>query len=145
MSSAAPPEAVGTRSARRTLAAVGAFVLPIVLAVAAMVWLAGRDSGDGGAEPVSPGGGGQVLEFTIPAGTGALMEQGYPVADVMPERVDLVAGDTMVVQNLDDRVHTFGPLTVRPGETTRLLFDKPGYYFGLCTVGTHDTVTIVVS
>ncbi len=127
----------------RTLLAAGAFLLPILLAVAAVVLLAGGDDRGGGRS--GPAGGGRTVEYTIPAGTAALMAKGYPVPDVLPEQVDLLVGDTVVVENLDDAVHTFGPITVRPGETTRLTFDRPGYYFGICTVGTHDTVTFVVT
>lgn len=130
------------RSGGRTLLAAGAFLLPILLAVVAVLVLAGREGGGGGARSV---GGGRTLEFSIPAGTADLMAKGYPVPDVMPEQLDLLVGDTVVVENLDDAVHTFGPLTVRPGETTRLTFDRPGYFFGICTVGTHDTVTFVVT
>jgi hypothetical protein len=131
------------RSGGRTLLAAVAFLLPILVAVVAVVVLAGRDDSGGGAG--GPSGGGRTFEFSIPAGTAERMAVGYPVADVMPEQLDLLVGDTVVVENLDEAVHTFGPITVRPGETTRLTFDRPGYYFGICTVGTHDTVTFVVT
>lgn len=136
---AAPTRRAGGRTA---LAAI-AFVLPILVAVVAVVVLAGRDGSGGGSGATT--GGGRTLEFSIPAGTADRMAMGYPVADIMPEQLDLFVGDTVVVENLDEAVHTFGPITVRPGETTWLTFDRPGYYFGICTVGTHDTVTIVVT
>lgn len=141
VSDEAPPAPL--RSGGRTVLAAAAFLLPILVAVVAVVLLAGRDSSGGGGSVAT--GGGRTLEFSIPAGTAARMATGYPVLDVMPEQLDLFVGDTVVVENLDEEVHTFGPITVRPGETTQLTFDRPGYYFGICTVGTHDTVTFVVT
>lgn len=126
------------------MAAVAAFCLPIAIAVVAVVTLAGRDGGSGETSRSAVAGAGAVHRYSIPEGTKARMDVGYPVPDVMPEIIDLVAGDTVEVENLDVATHTFGPLTVRPGETTRLTFDEPGYYFGICTVGKHDTVTIIV-
>jgi plastocyanin len=85
------------------------------------------------------------LSYTIPSGTAARMERGEIVTDVMPEFLSLVRGDTIVVDNQDSATHRFGPIVVRPGESTTVTFYEPGRYQGVCTVGTHDTVTIDVT
>jgi plastocyanin len=81
----------------------------------------------------------------IPAGTAEKMANNQFVADILPEFVSLRVGDSIVVENLDSATHTFGPITVRANETTSLDFINPGIYFGLCTVGQHDSITIQVT
>lgn len=40
----------------------------------------------------------------------------------------------------DDRKWSF----VVPGESQRMTFSEPGYYFGVCTVRPHETTMITV-
>ena len=82
--------------------------------------------------------------FEIPEGTADRMKKGFLAEEILPEQYTIERGDTIVVVNRDAVIHTFGPFTVRPGETQRMTFDEPGYYFGVCTVGDHETVTITV-
>ena len=70
------------------------------------------------------------------------MDKGIFTQEIMPEQVTVDVGDTVVVVNEDSVTHSVGPFTVRAGETQRMVFSEPGYYFGVCTVGDHDTVTI---
>ena len=130
------------RSGKRTALALVAFGAPIVLALVAVIALWGLEGGGGTVAPVSAG---QTFTYVIPAGTNAKMESGQFVEDVLPEFVNLRVGDSIVVQNDDDATHTFGPITVRGNETTRVDFINPGIYFGLCTVGDHDSITIQVT
>lgn len=96
-----------------------------------------------GAGPAAPTG--LTYTFEIPEGTAARMERGEPVADVFPERMAASVGDTYIVVNRDDATHQLGPIVVRGGETAEITFYQAGTYVGACTVGDHDTVTIVVT
>lgn len=130
------------RSGRRTALAVLAALTPIVLAVGIVTMLALRDGGGDGTSAVARG---QTYTYVIPAGTAEKMRNNQIVADILPEYVNLRVGDRIVVENQDSATHTFGPITVRANETTSVDFINPGLYFGLCTVGTHDSITIQVT
>ena len=131
------------RSPWRTLLAVGAFLLPVIAAVA-LVFVArdGDSTGDTARGSVIVSANGVVRTYVIPAGTKEKMDKNIFTQDIMPEQVTVDVGDTVVVVNEDSVTHTLGPFTVRAGETQRMVFSQPGYYFGICTVGDHDTVTI---
>lgn len=122
----------------RVLLAAIAVLVPVSAALA-VVFVVADDSDS--STPVVDG---VVHTFEIPAGTNDLQERGLLTADVVPEQYTVRVGDTITVVNSDDVVHSFGPFTVRPGETQSMTFTEPGYYFGVCTAGPHDTVTITV-
>jgi hypothetical protein len=128
---------------RRTWPAVVAFALPVVLAIVAVVALWGSVGGGSSAPAAVPVG--ETYTYVIPAGTAEKMANNQYVADILPEFVSLRVGDSIVVENLDSATHVFGPITVRANETTSLDFINPGIYFGLCTVGQHDSITIQVT
>lgn len=129
---------------RRTGLAVLAALTPIVLAVGVIVAISALSDGNGGSStPVVATG--QTYTYVIPAGTAEKMRNNQIVADILPEYVNLSVGDRIVVENQDSATHTFGPITVRANETTSVDFINPGIYFGLCTVGTHDSITIQVT
>jgi hypothetical protein len=140
---AAPLDPAAVVVRRRTWPAVVAFVLPVVLAIAAVVALWGSVGGNSTAAVQVPVG--ETYTYVIPAGTAEKMANNQFVADILPEFVSLNVGDSIVVENLDSATHTFGPITVRANETTSLDFINPGIYFGLCTVGQHDSITIQVT
>lgn len=122
----------------RVLLATLAFLVPIALAVVAVFVLAGgEDSNDA----VSSG---REWSYVVPAGTQAKADKGEFVADILPEQLTIAVGDTVTIANEDSVTHSFGPFTVRPGESQKMTFSEPGYFFGVCTVGGHDTVTITV-
>ena len=122
----------------KILLATLAFFVPIALAVGAVFFLSGRD----GSDTVTPSG--VVWSYVVPAGTQAKADKGEFVEDIMPEQLTIAVGDTVTILNEDDVTHSFGPFTVRPGEFQKMTFSEPGYFFGVCTVGGHDTVTITV-
>lgn len=122
----------------RILLATLAFFVPIALAVTVVFVFAGRD----GTQSVTPSG--VVWSYVVPAGSQAKAEKGEFVEDILPEQLTVAVGDTITILNEDTVVHSFGPFTVRPGEFQKMTFAEPGYYFGVCTVGGHDTVTITV-
>lgn len=123
---------------KRLLLASLAFLLPIAAAVTIIVIAAGPSSS--GVDVA-----GRTHEFVIPEGTADRMKKGLLTEDILPEQYSIAHGDTIVVTNLDVVVHSFGPFTVRSGESQRMRFDEPGFYFGVCTVGDHETVTITVT
>lgn len=120
------------------LLAALAVLVPVSAAVAVVFVVAG------GSDSPAPVVDGVIHTFEIPAGTNDRRESGLLTADVLPERYTVRVGDTITVVNSDDVVHSFGPFTVRPGETQSMTFTEPGFYLGACTAGPHDTVTITV-
>lgn len=122
----------------RILLATLAFFVPIALAVSLVFVLAARDGTDSGAPS------GVVWSYVVPAGSQAKADKGEFVEDILPEQLTIAVGDTITILNEDEVVHSFGPFTVRPGEFQKMTFAEPGYYFGACTVGGHETVTITV-
>jgi len=125
------------RGSNRALLAAVAFLLPIAAAVGVVLVISGSPS-------TSVTTDGRTWSFVVPAGTKDRMDKGLLTEDVLPEQLTIGAGDTVVIVNDDDVVHSFGPFTVRPGESQRMTFSEPGYYFGVCTAGPHETITITV-
>ncbi len=126
------------RGSARVLLAAIAFLIPVSAALVVVFMVAG------GSDEPAPTVSGVVHTFEVPPGTADLQERGLLTADVFPEAYTVNVGDTITVVNNDSEIHTFGPFTVRPGETQSLTFTEPGYFFGVCTAGPHETVTITV-
>lgn len=122
----------------RVLLAAFAFLIPITVAVVIVFSVATGDSTSVAA------GNGKVWSYQIPNGTKERIDKGLLTEDYFPEQLTIAVGDTVEIVNLDVAVHSVGPFTVRPGETQKMVFVDPGYYFGACTVGLHETVTITV-
>ena len=122
----------------KVLLAALAFLIPITVAVVIVFSLAVGDS-----QTVTAGNG-KVWSYQIPNGTKERIDKGLLTEDYFPEQLTIAVGDTVEIVNLDVAVHSVGPFTVRPGETQKMVFVDPGYYFGACTVGLHETVTIMV-
>ena len=122
----------------KVLLATLAFLIPITVAIAIVFSVAGGDSRS------SSVGGGKLWSFEIPNGTKERIEKGLLTEDYFPEQLTIGVGDTVEIVNNDVAVHSIGPFTVRPGETQKMTFVDPGYYFGICTVGLHESVTITV-
>ena len=122
----------------RVLLAAFAFLIPITVAVVIVFSVATGDSTSVAA------GNGKVWSYQIPNGTKERIDKGLLTEDYFPEQLTIAVGDTVEIVNQDVAVHSVGPFTVRPGETQKMIFVDPGYYFGACTVGVHKTVTITV-
>ena len=123
----------------RIVMATLAFLVPIAVAIAIVFALADRSND----QPATPSG--VVWSYVVPAGSKEKADKGVFVEDVLPEQLTISVGDTVTILNEDSAVHSFGPFTVRPGEFQKMTFTEPGYFFGVCTVGGHDTVTITVT
>ena len=81
--------------------------------------------------------------FEIPAGTAARIDAGEQVA-VVPSELYLSQGDTLTIDNDDDRAHEIGVLSVRTGETLSYTFPSKGTFIGACTLHSGGGVTIYV-
>jgi len=57
-------------------------------------------------------------EIVIPAGTAERLARGEDVA-ILPPRLLLRRGDTLLIRNQDSTVHRVGPAWAEPGRTTR--------------------------
>ena len=111
------------------LAGIAALLLPATILAASLL---------GGDDAPSE----MVVE--IPLGTGDRIDAGEKV-EILPEEVQLSVGDRIMLRNYDDRVHTVGPLTVRPGESLYQVFGQAGRFEGNCTLIPSKKVTIVVT
>lgn len=137
-STSVPADKADKSGVGRVVLAAIAFLLPVSAALAVVFVVAG------GSDESVPVRRGTIHSLEIPLGTAELREQGLLTEDVLPQEYTIAVGDTIEVVNDDDVVHTYGPFTVRPGESQSLTFDEPGFFFGVCTASDHDTVTITV-
>lgn len=114
-----------------TIAAIVALVL-VPVAIAAVIVFAGD--------------GEEATQYVIdvPAGTGERLDAGENI-QLMPPVLELNVGDQLLVNNEDDRIHTVGPFTVRPGESLVQVFSEPGIIEGACTLNPDQGVQIVVT
>ena len=86
---------------------------------------------------------GETREYTIPAGTGARIDNGEDI-EIVPSRIVLHVGDRFVVHNEDDREHSVGPYVVGAGETLEQRYTTPGLLRGLCTLHQSRELEILV-
>jgi hypothetical protein len=78
------------------------------------------------------GRGPQRIELIIPAGTAARIAKGEP-NPAIPENMTFVAGDTLVVKNLDLVNHRLGPLFIPVGSSTSLTLSDANSYAYSCS------------
>ena len=86
---------------------------------------------------------GVVYRVDIPVGTYDRVMRGMFV-DLIPRRLTVHVGDEFVIVNNDVTTHVVGPFTVRPAETFRYFWTKPGIITGECTIRMNETVEIEV-
>jgi plastocyanin len=116
-------------------------VVAVVAAVAALVACGGDDPAQPSTEVVDETAS-ATFEYVIPAGAGEALDAGTPL-EILPARLDAKVGDTIRIENDDDRGHTVGPFFVGANETVTQRFSTPGEFVGVCTV--HPSGQIVVS
>ncbi len=65
----------------------------------------------------------------------------------IPDEIVLTVGvrDTLVIENLDDTVHTFGPFVVGPQTTVTKRFNRALVYEGVCTVHPDEQMKLIVN
>ena len=86
---------------------------------------------------------GETVTFVIPPGTQEKLEAGEEAVD-FPNEIILNAGDTIVIENQDNAVHSFGPFTILPNTTLTKRFDTARVYENSCTFHQDKTMKLVV-
>lgn len=126
---------IPTTTRRRQPATLGRAV---ALVVAAAFAAAGAltSCGEGGPEP-------QTIQIVVPEGTQQRLDAGESV-DVMPARLDLRVGDTLLIRNDDVVTQSVGPYLVRAGREIRLTYGAEGRYEGYCPLSEGERYEIVV-
>ena len=125
-------------SGRRTL---GAALFSAVLAVATV------GCGDEGSQPQTEAvtvDDTATLEYVIPVGAGEALDAGTPL-EILPAELEVDVGDTIRIENRDDRGHTVGPFFVGANETLTQRFSTPGEFEGVCTVHPSGQLVLVVN
>ena len=84
-----------------------------------------------------------TFEYVIPAGAGVALDAGKPL-EILPAELDVNVGDTIRIENQDDRGHTVGPFFVGARETLSQRFSTPGEFEGVCTVHPSGQLVLVV-
>ncbi len=85
-----------------------------------------------------------TLEYVIPAGAGEALDAGTPL-EILPAELEVNVGDTIRIENQDDRGHTVGPFFVGANETLTQRFSTPGEFEGVCTVHPSGQLVLVVN
>jgi hypothetical protein len=87
------------------------------------------------------------VEIVIPSGAFQAMVRGEPVSSI-PDRIVLTSGQSVVVRNDDQAMHTFADELIWPGQTVRKTFVDRGefrYSGGTsCSIGADTGITIDV-
>jgi hypothetical protein len=83
--------------------------------------------------------------FEIPQGTWARRRSGEDRA-ILPAEIRLTVGvrDVLVLRNLDDVPHVFGPALMMPRQSFRLPFELPSEYQFTCTAHASGRMTVIV-
>jgi len=126
------------RSARRLVAAVlaSAFAFGVVAGC-------GDDASQPGTEAVTIAEA-ATFEYVIPAGAGEALDAGSPL-EILPAELQVNVGDTIRIENQDDRGHTVGPFFVGANETLTQRFSTPGDFVGVCTVHPSGELVLIVN
>lgn len=74
----------------------------------------------------------QRIELVIPPGTNQRIAAGEHT-ETLPQNLDLLAGDVLVVINQDEVSHQLGPVWVPAGSTGSLSLQQPNLYSLSCT------------
>ena len=85
----------------------------------------------------------QTVEIVVPAGTQERLFAGEEVV-VMPARLELRVGDTLLIRNEDSVTQSVGPYLVQAGGEVRLTYGEPGTYEGYCPLSEGQRYEIVV-
>ncbi len=88
----------------------------------------------------------RTVSYVIPPGTNARLANGEDVLDI-PEEIKLTVGikDTLVIENQDNVVHTFGLFTILPQTTLTKRFTAPRVYQNICTFHENREMKVVIN
>lgn len=87
---------------------------------------------------------GKTVELVVPDGTAARMKLGESVV-VMPARLELRVGDTLLIRNEDSVDQSVGPYYVKAGGKISLTYGKAGRFEGYCPVSEGQHYVLVVT
>lgn len=90
------------------------------------------------------GDGAQTFEIVVPAGTQERILAGE-VIDVMPNRIELSVGDTLLIRNEDSVTQSVGPYIVAAAREMSLTYGSVGRYEGYCPLSADETYVIIVT
>ncbi|MEM9042708.1 MAG: hypothetical protein AAGD33_22720 [Actinomycetota bacterium] len=116
-----------------------------LLAVAAFVVVAGCGDDDA-ATPgfaANESAADATYSYTIPQGAGEALDAGTPL-EILPGTLEAQVGETIRIENLDDRGHNVGPWFVGAGETVTQSFTSAGTFEGVCTVHPSGELILIV-
>lgn len=122
----------------------------IVMAAAALIGAGLGFSACGGDGSSMPGiraadsGAQAEYVYVIPAGTGALLDDGERV-EIIPAELTVQVGETIEITNDDDRGHVIGAFYVGAGETLRQTFTTAGELAGECSVHPSGSFRLIVT
>jgi plastocyanin len=85
-----------------------------------------------------------TFEYVIPAGAGEALDAGTPL-EILPAELQANVGDTIRIENQDDRGHTVGPFFVGANQTLTQRFSTPGEFVGVCTVHPSGELVLIVN
>jgi plastocyanin len=85
-----------------------------------------------------------TLDYVIPVGAGEALDAGTPLA-ILPAELEVNVGDTIRIENQDDRGHTVGPFFVGANEVLTQRFSTPGEFEGVCTVHPSGQLVLIVN
>jgi hypothetical protein len=111
------------------LIACGVALVAIVVIVVALAAGGGSD--------------GVTHRYVIPAGTSARIAAGEQV-NVMPTKLVVHVGDTLILRNDDSVTQQMGPLSVNAGSVLKMKFARRGTIEGTCTMNAEGTAKIVI-
>lgn len=88
----------------------------------------------------------RTVTYVIPSGTNARLANGEDVLNI-PEELVLTVGvkDTLVIENQDNVVHTFGLFTILPHTTLTKRFTSPRVYQNVCTFHENREMKVVIN
>jgi plastocyanin len=127
---------------RRSVRRVAALALVSACTVAVAVGCS-DDASQPGTEDVSVADA-ATYEYVIPAGAGEALDAGTPL-EILPAELQVNVGDTIRIENQDDRGHTVGPFFVGANETLTQRFSTPGEFVGVCTVHPSGELVLIVN
>ena len=80
----------------------------------------------------------------IPAGAGEALDAGTPL-EILPAELEVQVGESIRIDNEDDRGHNVGPFFVGANETLTQRFSSPGDFEGACTVHPSGQFALIVT
>lgn len=85
----------------------------------------------------------ETIEVVVPLGAGEQLAAGEEL-ELLPARLEVEVGDTLVIDNRDTADHQVGPYVVGAGERLEQTFTSEGRLEGVCTIHPSGEIAIIV-